>query len=46
MIGTCMKDTNVLKVRRGRPHITSEAPRLVVADGLSHEEGAIVEKKQ
>jgi hypothetical protein len=44
-IGTCIKDTNVLKSRRGRP-IPSEAPRLVVADGLSHEEGAIVDIKE
>ena len=42
-IWTCIKDADVLKVRRGRPHISSEAPRLVVADGLSHEEGAIVD---
>jgi hypothetical protein len=45
-IGTCIKDANVVKVRRGRPHIPSKAPRLVVADGLSHEEGAIVDIKE
>ena len=42
-IGMRIKAANVLKVRSGRPHIPSKAPRLVVADGLSHEEGAIVD---